>query len=650
MSFWDRIIPWRRGVRTDETAVVRTDGWVSALTGFGVAGMDKRLGTQFRLNVVNSQEAKNLWRSNDIAARIVEKIPGESLRTGYTVQMDDKEMAEAVMNKLTQLETNMRFVDAMSKERAFGGAAILPVMRDDQPSLALPLNENRVMDLSHLIVFEPRELTPQTFYTNPLEPNFGEPRTYWVNPIARGGISSGAGTIIHESRLIVFPGIRVSRDQVSAEDWGDSALQRPHEVLRDFGVSWSAVGVMLTDFAQAVMTFKGLAELIANDKDEVIQNRLKAVELSRSTIRATLLDADESYERKQTPVSGLAELLDRFESRLAAAADMPITILMGRSPAGLNATGESDIRLFYDRVKSFQNLKLDPRLRQLTKYVMLDRSGPTGGFVPDTWSIVYNPLWMPSEKEAAETRKIVADTDEIYFSISAVSSQEIRTSRWGGDTYSAEMTIDADQSVFVDDSEDGDEVEIDLGGGVELELNENEIGEESVSADEISIKVEEVDTDNNPDTPPEEFVVIKVREHERRIKLKPRSDAELTAEARGELTASDFAVPDGRKLPINDPPHVRAAMSRFSQTIFSSKAQRKEAFDRIVARAESLEIDSAGFQEQWQGRLDAMRLDDIVKSGSKYLVMSKDGDLLGEHDTLEEAEAQLRAVEASKRG
>lgn len=39
----------------------------------------------------------------------------------------------------------------------------------------------------------------------------------------------------------------------------------------------------------------------------------------------------------------------------------------------------------------------------------------------------------------------------------------------------------------------------------------------------------------------------------------------------------------------------------------------------------------------------------VRKEGSKWVTRSKDGKLLGKHDTKKGAERQLRAVEASKR-
>lgn len=427
-------------MRTDSQQ--RNDGWTSALMGFGIHGTDKRLSSEFLPEFLDSKTLENLWRSNDIAAKIVEKIPSDALRAGYELGMDDKELEGQVLKQFKKLGIDQVLNDALNKERAFGGAALFPVLRDDQPDLALPLNENSIVGLSHFQVFEARELIPHTWYVDPLQPKFGEPETYWLYPRSRGGITSGVGHSVHETRLIIFPGIRVSRDQMSVEQWGDSVLQRPHTVIRDWGVAWDAVGVMLTDFTQTTMSIKGLAEIIAQDANGKFQNRIKAIHMAKSILNMVLHDSEESVERMQTPVSGLADLLDKFESRVAAAACMPITVLMGRSSQGMNATGEGDIRLYYDNVGVYQENKVRPPLEQIIRLVTLDRTGPIGREV--SWALEFNPLWQPSDKEIAETRLITAQADQIYFNMGAVSADEIARSRWGGQKYSANMNIDFD--------------------------------------------------------------------------------------------------------------------------------------------------------------------------------------------------------------
>lgn len=423
----------------------RADGWFSALSGYGVNGRDKRQSVGYEADMLTDQAAMDLWRGDDLAARIVETVPNECLRQGYTINAGDKELSEALSAELEDLKDLGNLLDAKKFERAYGGGAIFPVINDSNGDLSQPLNEDRISKISHLIVFEPRELQPVSYYTDLNHAKFGLPSMYRLNPMTQGGMPVRMGTEVHETRLICFYGIAVSRSTIGPAGWGDSVLSRCHAVLRDFNISWASTSALLHDFAQAAFKIKGLAELIATDKDDIIKARLRAVELSRSTIRAIVMDSEEEFERKQTPVSGLSELLDRFATRLAAAADMPVTLLMGQSPAGLNATGESDIRFFYDRIKVVQKLGFKDQIERLVSLILRSIDGPTKGKEPDAWSVEFNPLWQPSAKEIADARKVVADTDVAYINAQVVSPEEVSLSRFGGDTYSPEMVIDFDE-------------------------------------------------------------------------------------------------------------------------------------------------------------------------------------------------------------
>lgn len=67
--------------------------------------------------------------------------------------------------------------------------------------------------------------------------------------------------------------------------------------------------------------------------------------------------------------------------------------------------------------------------------------------------------------------------------------------------------------------------------------------------------------------------------------------AVLTTKKRSRLRDSSFAVPETRKLPINDAAHVRAAVARFSQTAFASVADMKRAAHRIVRAAKRHKVE-----------------------------------------------------------
>ena len=429
--------------RTD--SVERTDGWKNVLTGIGTA-RDKRRGVDFCADICTNQEAKELWRGDDMAARIINTIPNEAMRPGFRVKMPKKSQGEAIDSLLEELGTSGAFIQAKSFARAYGGGAIFPVINDGAGDLRTPLNEDRISTIDHLKVYEPRELWPTEYYTDPLDAKYGKPSIYRLVPITSNVLASSFNFEIHESRLIIFHGIRVSREQPAGANtgWDDSVLSRCKGVLADYSMTWSAAAALVNDFAQAVLQLEGLGDLVARDGGKQLQDRLEVLDIVRSVTRMMVIDKNDAYERKTTPIGGLPEMLDRWSTRLAAAADMPVTLLMGQSPAGMNATGASDIRFFYDRVAVAQN-EMQPLLERLVYLVLRSNDGPTKGKEPAVWSVEFNALWEPSEKEAAEARLIQAQVDQLYLQNQVLTPDVVLEHRFGGDVYSYDTRVDVEE-------------------------------------------------------------------------------------------------------------------------------------------------------------------------------------------------------------
>jgi len=443
---------------------VRRDAWENAVTGLGTS-RDKRTSTLFRLGFVTDAEARDLWIGDDIAARVIETIPRETLRQGFSVKIqhedgkveETQQLSEELQARLEDLGAEDALYTALCYERAYGGAAIWPVTNDQQESLAQPLDPTKAIEYTSLIVFQPNELQARTYYDDIREPRFGEPKTYTVAPRHAGG--SAPNFEIHESRLVIFPGARVSRENLpgARPGWGYSALSRMVHVLRDFNSACDGASALIADMSQGVFKMSGLIAALASDQADAIKARMQMMDISRSMVRALLLDKEsgEEFERKSTPLTGLPELIDKFMLRLAAACDMPVTLLMGQSPSGMNATGESDRIFFYNRVAQAQR-RLRPRLEHLVRLLFLSPNGPTNGREPEVWCVEFAPLWQPSEKEIMETRRVQAEIDEKYFNMGALGTSEIRASRWGGDSYSFDTKLDAEWDAVVEAQTEAD--------------------------------------------------------------------------------------------------------------------------------------------------------------------------------------------------
>jgi uncharacterized protein len=410
------------------------------MTVVGRMGLDKSQGDYFVLDPVTMQQARELWQGNDLAAKIIEKVPDEALRPGFQVSVGGDgggEIKGEIEEGWKNLLLRDRLWQAYAWMRGFGGGAVLLGADDGAKKWEIPLNEERVRSFDWTTALEPDDLTPADYYDDPQRDKgkYGEVRTYNL------AATRGTALKIHESRLIVFRGVQVSRHQQKMNNgWPDSILTRVKRVLNNHDMTWDSAAILMRDFAQAVMKIKGLAELILKGKDDVILRRLKAVALARSVAGAILMDTDEEFERQQTPITGLAEALDKWMVRLSAAGDIPVTFMYGISPAGLNATGASDITSFYDRIKVIEDLDFLPAIERVVRLQLVAM-----GVQPEQWSVSFNPLMRQTDMEKAETRKTVGETDVAYINAGVVPASVVARARYGGDEWSMDIHLDKEE-------------------------------------------------------------------------------------------------------------------------------------------------------------------------------------------------------------
>lgn len=422
----------------------RNDSWMNHVTALGTS-RDKRTHSYYAADVVTDIEALSLWRSEDMCRRVIEAEVNEAFRRGVKLNVGDQELGEEIQGELEELKFTETFVRAAHYENAFGGAAIYGVMNDTD-AVDQPLNEDGITKLSAFHIFEPRELWPSSWYTDVQSPKFGTPETWRLIPVGAHNMIGAQMLTIHESRLIIFPGKRISRQILPGQrsGWGDSKLSGVYATIRDFGSVWGSAANILEDFAQAVLKMDGYAELMkTTDGEAIVKSRLRMLDMMRSSIRAMIVDKGDDFVRTVTPVSGLAELLQEFAQRIAAAADMPVTVMMGMAPAGLNATGDNDMRSWYDKVGARREHHYKCRYEQGVRWKMLAKDSVTQGKEPKVWDVGFPPLWEPTELETATTRKLIAETDKInIIDCGIYTADDAANSHYRGDTFSADIKID----------------------------------------------------------------------------------------------------------------------------------------------------------------------------------------------------------------
>ncbi len=419
---------------------LRLDGWTNKTTGVG-GPLDKSAGFVFTPFFVDSDYStlEYLYEQDHLSGKIVDALPDAVFRRGWEFTASEEQYKEKVTDECDRLALEERVDQALRWEALYGGAAIF-IGAEDGGSVDKPLNPAAVRRVHFLTVFDRWELTPQTYYQSPLNPRFGEPETYRVHPRS---MTNQVGMLIHESRLLIFRGRPTTKTNLVANQyWGTSKLVRAFSSLKNYGGALASTLALLADSNQGVFKIKGLAQIILSGKGKTLRERFNAMDQIRSIVNGIVLDADgESYERIATPLTEIANIVDRFKLDVASAAEMPVTVLFGQAPAGLNATGESDMRQWYDRVAQEQRRRVKPALERVIRLVLRSQAGPTSGLEPTKWSVKFPSPWQPTAKEEAEIRKIQADTDAIYVDLQVLTPAQVARARFSGEELTNTVTL-----------------------------------------------------------------------------------------------------------------------------------------------------------------------------------------------------------------
>ncbi len=215
-----------------------------------------------------------------------------------------------------------------------------------------------------------------------------------------------------------------------------------YEVIRDYSSAYAGVFHNMQHLNQPFYKLKGLANMLRADQDDVVLSRIQTMEYSRSVVRAIPLDQDEEIGTLGQSLQTVDKILGKCDERLSQALGWPITVLMGRSPAGMNATGQSDLEIFYDAMEAEQQRSLKPPLERFYRYLQLAKEGPTGGRELEAWEIKFHPLWQQTEEEQAKTRKTVAEADALNIDRGVYTAEEAANSHYGGEQFSIDITLD----------------------------------------------------------------------------------------------------------------------------------------------------------------------------------------------------------------
>lgn len=375
----------------------------AARIGFGT--MDLLQATEYPMTRMtqNYQLLTSLYRDSWIVQNIVATIPNDIMRKWYEIKSG---IAPDYLNRLARLERNTqlrkKLLLGMYWGRLYGGAVGVMLIRG-QDDLSMPLDMDAVMPGSFLglqILDRWSGVYPEgELVTDQENADYGLPKYYTI----RDEVSGATTVRVHHSRVVRFIGRELPwTEQVMEQYWGESELEAIYnEIVKRDNVSGNIAALTFRANINYMET-DGLDQLLGTANAETQRrfwNTLSAQSIMENNFGTRVINKGDAIHNTQYTFTGLSDVYDCMMMDVAGAARIPVTKLFGRSPAGMNATGESDMRNYYDYIDGLRENEFRPIIERILPVMAMSAWGE----VPDDLEITFPTMQTPDAKEKAET-------------------------------------------------------------------------------------------------------------------------------------------------------------------------------------------------------------------------------------------------------
>jgi phage-related protein (TIGR01555 family) len=348
-----------------------------------------------------------MHRGEGLCGTIVDCVANDMTRAGVDIKGKMRpEDIEAVNESAVTLGIWNSTEDTIKWSRLYGGC--LGVLLIDGQDLSTPFRVETVGkdQFKGILPLDRWMVTPDMQRTvKEYGPDFGLPEYYNVIPTAPGLI----GMRIHYSRCIRLGGIKLPFWQaITLQFWGESIYERIWSVLLSLNSSTQGLAQLMYKLHLRTYSTKDLRKNIAMGGPAMLglMAQIQFMRQTASNEGITLLDSEDKMENfTNSTLSGASDVLIHFLEQISGAVQIPLVRLMGQSPAGLNATGESDLRTYYDEIARQQNSHLKVPMTNVYRCIVQS----LGMEWPEGTTIGFKPLWQLDATEKADVSTKVTD-------------------------------------------------------------------------------------------------------------------------------------------------------------------------------------------------------------------------------------------------
>lgn len=386
------------------------DSFVNFAANLGYGTRNLTAGSSYQLSPIsrNHQQLEMMYRGSWIVRQIVDSVAEDMTRAGVALETDMTPEDEArMMETWNALQLWQNIQDTIKWARLYGGALGVIMIDGQDPSKEMRLETIGKGSFKGIMVLDRWMVQPSLEDTvRELGPNFGLPRFYEVISDAH----SVPSMRVHWTRCIRFEGANLPYWQKMGENlWGISVIESMLDRLYAFDSATNGAAQLVYKAHLRTYSVEGLRTLIAagGKSYQAFLEQLGLIRLMQSNEGMTIMDATDKFEAHAYAFGGLSELLIQFGQQLSGAAQIPLVRLFGQSPAGLNATGDSDIRNYYDMINSQQEAKLRLQIKKLFEVLHRHEFGMP---LPEGFNFSFRPLWQLAENEKSQSANQITQT------------------------------------------------------------------------------------------------------------------------------------------------------------------------------------------------------------------------------------------------
>lgn len=381
-----------------------TDSFVNIPANAGIGANNLISASTYHLNPLSRNHVKLefMYRGTWLVRKVVDAPANDMTRAGIYIESDMKpDDIDALQQYWTTWRIWKRLNSTLKWARLYGGCIAVIMIDGMKPEEPFDIRQVSKGSFRGLLVLDRWMVWPHVEdLVTDFGVDFGTPRYYQVVTDAR----AIPNMKVHHSRCIRLDGVELPYWQKIAEnDWGLSCIEPFLDRMIAYDSATAGAAQLLYRACVRVLKVNGLRQLIgqSNSANQMYQAFLQYVQTMRAmqaNENITVIDAGDDFTTQSYAFSGISDMLVQFGQQLSGAAGIPLTRLFGQAPAGMNATGESDMRNYYDEINAAQETDLRPGLSTLMD---VTHRSCFGSELPKGFNYSFKPLWQMDDVQRA---------------------------------------------------------------------------------------------------------------------------------------------------------------------------------------------------------------------------------------------------------